>query len=121
MTAAQIAIYGLVLWAGVSAFREPPSLIEWKFGAVQTYTWAIMGIVGGGLGLVSCPRGVWWLEKPAIWACMGSVVVYASMVFSLDQTESGNRQPTLFFVMCVLFHFVTRYARIKHDAYDPEK
>lgn len=121
ITLVQTLIYALCAAGGLSTILWPPVSVQGQYGVIITAAWGWFALVGGTLGMVSCPRGVWLIEKPALILCGLALFLYAGFIISLQITETGNRLSQFFFVTIVLFHFIARYMRIHRYAYDPEK
>lgn len=121
VTLYQTFIYLLMFLAGLSALIQQPYTIADKLGMGLATWWATMAVVGGILGMLSCPPGVWWLEKVAIPLCMGGVAVYAYTLSTLVYTQPAMKDIAVAMALMMLLHFAARYARIRKTAYDPEK
>lgn len=121
VTLIQTLIYLLCAAGGLATILWPPVSVQGQYGVIITAAWGWFALLGGTLGVVSCPRGIWLIEKPALMLCATALALYAGMILSLHLIESGNRLSQFFFVTIALFHFIARYMRIHRYAYDPEK
>lgn len=75
-TAARIGTYGAISLAGLSVLADST---RWLVEALQWAEpiWATGLIVGGILGVIATPRGLWWLERAAVILCGNALAVYA--------------------------------------------
>lgn len=117
----QFFIYLCALAAGIAAIASPPRSIEASAGAFLTTYWAWTLVAGGLIGAVAVLPGIWWLERSAVIACVGATLIYAVNIWALHVTETGNRLVQLFMIMGLVFHFITRWFRIRRYSYDPER
>lgn len=119
ITALMFLMYIVIFCIGWTAFSTPPSSIQAELGWV-TPLWASSLILGGALGTVSTPRGVWWIERLAIIAAGTGVVIYLMTVLQLHLvSETGNRLPQAGFIFLALISLGNRWFRIRYASLDP--
>lgn len=121
VTLYQTFIYLLLFLAGISALIQQPYTIADKLGLALATWWGVMATLGGLLGMVSCPPGIWWLEKVAIPLSIGGVGIYALTLSTLSYTQPAMKTIHIAMALMMVLHFAARYARIRKSAYDPEK
>lgn len=121
VTLAQTAAYVVTLLVGISALTSPPDSLRSQIGPVLSAIWASFLILGGALGALAAPPGIWWIERVAVLACGTGLVVYGAVVITLYLTSpSGNRLPQAGVIALCVLGCVMRWMRIRRYSYDPE-
>lgn len=120
ITALMMLLYCVVTTMGAAVYVQPPSSISSELGWL-TAGWAGLLVIGGTLGVVSTPRGIWWVERLAIIATATGTAVYLATVLQLHVSGSGNRIPQAGSIAIVLIALAIRWARIRYAALDPTK
>lgn len=123
ITAFHMLAYLVVGLGGVTALLNPPNSIQGELGPFLAYAWALGLTFGGLLGLISVPRGLWWIERPALIILGTGAVFYLITVLALQlsSTQGGNRYPQAAILIYVLCHIAIRWLRIRYAALDPTK
>lgn len=121
LTALTMLAYAAFIFIGVTASLDPPTSLSEELGWV-TEAWAAMLFGGGLLGVVSAPRGVWWIERIAIAGCGTGTAIYLATVLQIHvASEMGNRLPQMGMIALALIALAGRWVFIRHSALDPSK
>lgn len=121
ITIIQTFAYAACAAGGVSTLVAPPGVAQGTFGLVVTTLWGWLALVGGLAGVISCPRGVWLVERPAVVLCMTAMVLYAGISLSLHFVSAYSYLPQFFAIMVALLYFLARLFTIRRYSYDPER
>jgi len=121
VTLIQTGIYLVTFAVGIDALLDPPVSVRGAIGPVLTTCWAVFLVLGGALGAVAAPPGVWWLERVGVMACMSGLLIYGAVLVALHVTSpDGNRLPLAGVTLIATGSFLVRWFRIRRYAYDPE-
>lgn len=111
-------VYLLMIIQGAISFFTPALDVPQTVPRVMV---DVLLIVGGALGLVATPRGLWLFEKPAIFMICGAHAVHLLWVvgdFDGDGRIGWQRAISIFAI--VLF-MIARWAKINPAMLDPAK
>lgn len=120
MSAIYFGIYVGWLLTGFATLLDPPNTISGELGPVLTIAWALLFILGAGVGLATVLGGWWKWER---WACrisLAGVGIYSFVVASLHFTSPGSRLTQLgvvYFGGAAVF--VVRMVMIRGRSYAP--
>ena len=116
---AQTLIYVAFAYGAFTALVDPPRTVEGAIGESSMMTLAIMLLFGGLLGAPSALLGAWRWERVAMLPTGLATVLYGLIIFSLNITQSGNRQLQLMMVVTVFLQHIIRWRRIRQRPFDP--
>lgn len=115
-TALSVA-YIFVLFAGLSTLFYTPRTIEGSVGTTITFTWAMLGIIGGGAGLWGVIKNQWRVEYWAAPLASSSVFCYGIAVWSLTLSETVTRLTQANFIGATVLLLVYRSLEIAAQAH----
>lgn len=117
-TVLMAGVYTLAIVQGVWSFFLPSDGAEYFDQVVRVWLLLLLS-VGGFIGLVSLPWGIWMLEKAGLFALLAVEVAHLVWVV-IDVDNNGMIEPGKFcrLVIVILF-LLTRYARIRGRDLDP--
>lgn len=121
VTVIQTLEYLIVLGIGMSVILRPPTSIRGELGPVLMDAVGMLLMLGGALGVVGTPRGIWWVERLGIIASCGGLLIYLSVVVQLEATTQGSRLLQLGVILLAVVGLIKRWARISRYQYDPER
>lgn len=121
VTVCMILGYMGLFGGGLGSLLHPPSTIQGELGVTITTMWSWFFIIGGALGLVSAPRGIWWLERVALIAAGTAFLIYGSTIANLQITGAGSRWMQLGVLTWGMFGLIARWHRIHWAALDPTR
>lgn len=121
VTAGAIVVYLALATFGILSIFHPPSTITSELGNLVTYGWASFAILGGALGLLSAPRGVWWLERIGLYAVATFLLIYTITVVNLQITAAGSRWMQLGLIAMGWYFVLSRWDRTSGAALDPTR
>lgn len=117
---ATLAYAGLAVLSALS-LNHPPGTITSELGKYVTMSWSLFALLGGLVGVLSAPRGVWWLERVALLSVATFLLIYTTTIAGLQVTSSGSRWMQLG-VLCLGWYFVvSRWDRTSGAALDPTR
>lgn len=122
VSALMVLIYLSCITLGAATVHESSFRIVDLWGRWLELTWAAMLIIGGLVGALAAPRGVWFAERAAVVLSGTASAMYAAGTFALHlQGTPGNQLMQLTWaITCGLF-FATRWVRIQGAMLDPYK
>lgn len=113
--------YILIAISGLSAIMQAPRSLTDTAGSDLVMWWAWLLFIGGTLGALVVLPGVWWLERAAVLACIGSCLIYAVGIMFLQIQEPGNKVVQICMLFALALLFGNRWFRIRRYSYDPER
>lgn len=117
-TVLMAGVYTLAIVQGVWSFLMPSDGAEYFDQIVRVWLLLLLS-VGGFIGLVSLPWGIWMLEKAGIFTLLAVDIAHLSWVL-LDVDNNGMAEPGKFCRLAMLMLFLmTRYVRIRGRDLDP--
>lgn len=117
-TVLMAGVYTLAIVQGVWSFFIPSDGAEYFDQVVRVWLLLLLS-VGGFIGLVSLPWGIWMLEKAGLFALLAVEVAHLAWVV-IDIDNDGMVEPGKFCRLAILILFLlTRYARIRGRDLDP--
>lgn len=121
VTAGATIVYVALAAAGVLSILQPPGTITSELGEIVTYGWAVFAVLGGILGTVSAPGGIWWLERVGLYAVGTFLLIYTLTVVNLQISGSGSRWMQLGLICMGWYFIVSRWDRTRGAALDPTR
>ena len=90
-------------YAALAAVVWTPQTIEGALGAVLTYGWATVGLVGAAVALLGVALDRYRVEWAAVWWVAAGLSVYTLTVWALvAQTPTRQTQAAALTTLCVL-------------------
>ena len=120
-TITQWSVYLVLTVTGAAAALYPPSSIEGILGESWMLACTVMLTAGGLLGVLVTLRGIWWLEKVAIYLLAGAVGMYLATVVEAQLEGEGQRYLQIGILAAFLLLMLKRWLRIRRGSFDPEK
>lgn len=120
ITVAMIVAYLLCIAAGAATLHESTLRLIGVWGPRIETTWAWMLILGGTMGAMSVPRGIWGVERSGLWLTIGACLIYA-MTTAYIAASPGNQWLQAVFALMGATFFYTRLIRIRGAALDPTR
>lgn len=121
VTAAATLAYLALMVFGALSFFYPPSPIKSELGVFATVAWSCFASLGGVLGLLAAPRGIWWLERVAIYSVTTFLAIYSVTIVNLQVTATGSRWMQLGVLSLGWYFIVSRWDRTRGAALDPTR
>jgi lysylphosphatidylglycerol synthetase-like protein (DUF2156 family) len=113
--------YVAITIVGVAVTVDPPRTVQGSIGHALVVLWAILLLVGGGIGASSVLQGAWWLERVGAIACGFAMLIYGVAIAGTPATQISLRIATLAFITFAALAFAARLVKVSRYAYDPEK
>ena len=120
ITVAMVVAYLLCIAAGAATLHESTLRLIGVWGPRIETTWAWMLILGGTMGALSVPRGIWGVERSGLWLTIGACLIYA-MTTAYIAAAPGNQWLQAAFALMGATFFCTRLIRIRGAALDPTR
>lgn len=120
VTVIYLVAYLVALGMGAVTLINPPATIEGALGFITPF-WGAFLALGGAVGAVACPRGVWWLERVGMGAVLIGLGMYVGTAVALHVQSSGNRLAQVGAITLAILLFLARWAHIRWAALDPTK
>lgn len=121
VTAFATVAYAFLAVMGALSIHHPPGTITSELGNLATYSWSGFAILGGLLGTIAAPRGVWWLERVGLYSVMTFLAIYSTTVVNLQINSPGSRWMQLGILALGWYFVVSRWDRTKGAALDPTR
>ena len=121
ITILQAVVYTCAALGGILALSSPPPTIAQTAGQGLTFYWAVLLILGGVLGAITALPGWWLLERAAVLACSGALLIYGVNLMFRSGEYNTNLLSSMFLILVGVLHFVIRGFRIWHYSFDPER
>lgn len=113
------AAYTLATAVGIWCTIAPPQSIEGITGRVLMAIITGIIAVGGGLGVITTARGIYWAERAAAWLIITGLSVWGGMTIYLQFVGSGNRGMTIMAALFGIALFGLRFTWIGDRPYNP--
>lgn len=112
------AVYALFLTQGIVNFTVPHVDVEESLPRMIVNG---LLVTGGAVGLLAAPRGLWLIERPAIFMIIGAYLIH--LVWTLgDFNHDGDFEPQKCVRLVVIILFLSaRWLTIKRAMLDPAK
>jgi hypothetical protein len=124
INAAQIVQYTIAVFAGAMAVMgvaSPLFLTRTVNGPVIASVGCIL-VVGGALGVFAVAKGLWWVERIALWIVgIGLLMLLVPAVYFAVNGHSPAIWIVLYLVVWALCDVFKRYRRIDWAYLDPAK
>lgn len=120
ITVAMVVAYLLCIAAGAATLHESTLRLIGVWGPRIETTWAWMLILGGTMGALSVPRGIWGVERSGLWLTIGACLIYAMTTVYIAASPGNQWLQAAFALMGATF-FCTRLIRIRGAALDPTR
>lgn len=119
VTFAMCIAYALIIYQGIGNIIHPGIegiAFDWLRMVINAFL-----IVGGLLGLIAAPRGLWLFEKPAMIFIVAAYVAHWTWVIADFDHDGVIEQGKVTRIAICLILFYTRYERIRGARVDPKK
>lgn len=114
-------VYLTVAIMGLAVVLDPPTAIHTSIGSLLLNLWAVLLVVGGGIGVGTVLQGAWWLERAGAIACMFAMAIYGVALAGVPLAQPSQRVASLCFVIFAILAFAVRLVKTIKYSYDPEK
>jgi hypothetical protein len=118
-----IIAYSSIAITGLFGVALPHTLNSEARFYYPSFLGALLATLGGVLGAISVPRGVWWLERGSISLMAGAVV---ARIYSLGYQwfyavmSYGEVAISISFLVCIIAGLLLRLLYIRGLALDPK-
>ena len=118
-----VIAYTCIAVTGIVGMTLPHTLNNEAQFYYPSFLGALLATLGGVLGAISVPRGVWWLERGSISLMAGAVV---ARIYSLGYQwfhaviSYGEVAISISFLVCIIAGLLLRLLYIRGLALDPK-
>ena len=118
-----VVAYTCIAVTGIVGMTLPHTLNNEARFYYPSFLGALLATLGGVLGAISVPRGVWWLERGSISLMAGAVV---ARIYSLGYQwfhavmSYGEVAISISFLVCIIAGLLLRLLYIRGLALDPK-
>lgn len=118
-----VVAYACIAVTGVVGIALPHTLNSEVRFYYPSFLGALLATLGGTLGAISIPRGVWWLERGSISLMVGAV---GARIYSLgyqrfhEVMSFGEVAISISFLVCIIAGLLLRLLYIRGLALDPK-
>ena len=118
-----VVAYTCIAVTGIVGMTLPHTLNNEARFYYPSFLGALLATLGGVLGAISVPRGVWWLERGSISLMAGAVV---ARIYSLGYQwvhavmGYGEVAISISFLVCIIAGLLLRLLYIRGLALDPK-
>lgn len=123
LTTLLVVAYTCIAVTGIVGMTLPHTLNNEARFYYPSFLGALLATLGGALGTISVPRGVWWLERGSISLMAGAVV---ARIYSLGYQwfhavmSYGEVAISISFLVCIIAGLLLRLLYIRGLALDPK-
>ena len=118
-----VIAYTCIAITGVFGMTLPHTLNSEVQFYYPSFLGALLAALGGALGAISVPRGVWWLERGSISLMVGAI---GARIYSLgyqrlyEVMSFGEVAISISFLVCIIAGLLLRLLYIRGLALDPK-
>lgn len=115
--------YSSIAITGLFGVTLPHTLNSEARFYYPSFLGALIAMLGGSLGAISIPRGVWWLERGSISLMIGAI---GARIYSLgyqrfhEAMSYGEVAISISFLVCIMAGLLLRLLYIRGLALDPK-
>lgn len=118
-----VVAYACIAVTGVVGIALPHTLNSEVQFYYPSFLGELLATLGGALGAISVPRGVWWLERGSISLMVGAI---GARIYSLgyqrlhEAMSFGEVAISISFLVCIIAGLLMRLLYIRGLALDPK-
>ena len=118
-----VIAYTCIAVTGIVGMTLPHTLNNEARFYYPSFLGALLATLGGALGAISVPRGVWWLERGSISLMIGAI---GARIYSLgyqrfyEAMSYGEVAISISFLVCIMAGLLLRLLYIRGLALDPK-